>query len=188
MNPALLFLLLFAGITRLGLFLATAVARNSLGPMMSDLDLYLWALLFAGIPLLELYLLIEVGSEIGAIPTIFLTVFTAVLGGLMVRVQGFSTALKVREVLDRGEVPAIEMIEGALLLLAGFLLLLPGFLTDAIGFLLLVPQIRRALVLWYLRRSGGVPTASPIQRQRRRESGPRVIEGEFRREDDDRGP
>ena len=71
----------------------------------------LFLLLFAGIPLLELYFLIQVGAEIGAIPTIFLTVFTAVLGGLMVRLQGFSTALKVREAMDRDQVPAIEMIE-----------------------------------------------------------------------------
>jgi UPF0716 protein FxsA len=146
----------------------------------------LFLLLFAGIPLLELYFLIEVGSEIGAIPTIFLTVFTAVLGGLLVRLQGLSTALKVRDALDRGEAPAIEMIEAALLFLAGFLLLLPGFLTDAIGFLLLVPQLRRALILWYLRRSGGIATTSTVQRQQRSKQGPRVIEGEFQREDDDK--
>jgi UPF0716 protein FxsA len=146
----------------------------------------LFLLLFAGIPLLELYFLIEVGSEIGAIPTIFLTVFTAVLGGLMVRLQGVSTALKVRDALDHGEVPAIEVIEGAMLFLAGFLLLLPGFLTDAVGFLFLVPQARRALILWYLRRAGGIHTVSPVQRQQGREPGPKVIEGEFQREDDDR--
>lgn len=144
----------------------------------------LFLLLFAAIPLLELYFLIQVGSEIGAIPTIFLTVFTAVLGGLMVRLQGFSTALKVREAMDRDEVPAIEMIEGAMLLLAGFLLLLPGFITDAVGFLLLVPQVRRALIVWYLRRAGGIATAATTRREHHRGSEHRVIEGEFKREDD----
>ena len=141
-------------------------------------------LLFVGLPLFELYFLIEVGSEIGAIPTIFLTVFTAVLGGLLVRVQGLSTALRVRDAMDRGETPALEMMEGALLLLAGLLLLLPGFFTDAVGFLLLVPPIRRGLLLRFLRRSG-VMSSRDGEVVKEHRSGQRVIEGEFRREDDD---
>ncbi|MCB1857328.1 MAG: FxsA family protein [Gammaproteobacteria bacterium] len=145
--------------------------------------LFVFLLLFVGIPLLELYFLIEVGTQIGAIPTIFLTVFTAVLGGLLVKVQGFATALRVREALARDEVPAFEMVEGAVLLVAGLLLLLPGFITDGIGFLLLIPPVRRGLLLRLLDRSG------VIQRQHSPDppgdrSGPRVIEGEFRREDD----
>ncbi|MES9966284.1 MAG: FxsA family protein, partial [Sedimenticola sp.] len=66
--------------------------------------LVIFLLLFVGIPLFELYFLIEVGSEIGALPTIFLTIFTAVLGGILVRMQGFSTALRVRDAMERGEV------------------------------------------------------------------------------------
>ena len=145
--------------------------------------LLIFLLLFVGIPLVELYLLIEVGSEIGAIPTLFLTVFTAVLGGLLVRLQGFTTALRVREAMDRGEMPAIEMLEGVVLLVAGIMLLLPGFITDAIGFLCLVPPVRRHLLLTILRRSGvlrsGGPSHGPDSGSR-----PRVIEGEFKREDD----
>jgi UPF0716 protein FxsA len=151
--------------------------------------LLLFLLLFAGIPLVELYFLIQVGSEIGAIPTIALTVFTAVLGGMLVRLQGLSTAMRVREAMDRGEMPAIEMLEGAVLLLAGFMLLLPGFITDALGFLLLVPPVRRALLLLFLRRSGvlqkgrapGHPSPPPPGQR----PSPRVIEGEYRREDDE---
>ncbi len=154
--------------------------------------LLLFLILFAGVPLVELYFLIQVGSEIGAIPTIALTVFTAVLGGLLVRVQGLSTALRVREALDRGEMPAIEMMEGAVLLIAGFMLLLPGFITDALGFLLLVPPVRRALILLFLRRSGVMQRPPPGGAPARRPGGPaarpRVIEGEFRREEDDRTP
>ena len=145
--------------------------------------LLIFLLLFVGIPLVELYLLIEVGSEIGAIPTLFLTVFTAVLGGLLVRLQGFTTALRVREAMDRGEMPAIEMLEGVVLLVAGIMLLLPGFITDAIGFLCLVPPVRRGLLLAFLRRSG-VLHSSGSSHGPDSESRPRVIEGEFKRDDD----
>ncbi len=141
----------------------------------------IFLLLFVGMPLFELYLLIKLGGEIGAIPTITLSVFTAVLGGLLVRTQGFVTAMKVRQAMDRGEVPAIQMLEALLLLVAGLLLLLPGFVTDVVGFLCLVPAVRRFLVLAFLKRAGGLQApaggahgAPPEQR---------IIEGEFRRED-----
>ncbi len=145
--------------------------------------LFLLLLLFVGIPLFELYFLIEVGSLIGALPTILLTVFTAVLGGALVRIQGFSTAMRVRAGMERGEVPAIEMLEGVVLLLSGILLLLPGFFTDLFGFLCLVPPVRRAMIVWFLKRSGTMrpvagagPEAQP--------GNPRVIEGEYHRDDD----
>ena len=132
-------------------------------------------LLFVGVPLLELYLLIQVGSEIGALATIGLSILTAVLGTLLVRVQGFSVLLRVRGMLDRGEVPALEVLDGAVLLIAGIMLLLPGFITDALGFLLLIPPLRRLLILRFVR-------VIPVQRQPQAEARPRVIEGEFRRE------
>ena len=147
--------------------------------------LFIFLLLFVGIPLIELYFLIEVGSEIGAIPTITLTVFTAVLGGMMVRVQGFSTALRVREALEREEMPALEILEGAVLLITGFMLLLPGFITDIIGFILLAPPIRRALLLYFLRHSGIMQRQAPVQRPDGDNTNPRVIEGEYRHLDDD---
>lgn len=140
-------------------------------------------LIFVGVPLLELYFLIEMGSVIGAIPTIFLTVFTAVLGGLLVRAQGVSTALRVQASISKGELPAVEMLEGAVLLVAGFVLLLPGFFSDTIGFLFLVPFFRRWLVLYFLKRSR-VMTPAREGVAPNNDSEPRVIEGEFRREDD----
>lgn len=145
--------------------------------------LFLLLLLFVGIPLFELYFLIKVGAQIGALPTILLTVFTALLGGVLVRLQGFSTALRVRAGMERGEVPAIEMLEGVVLLLSGLMLLLPGFFTDLFGFLCLVPPVRRAMIVWFLKRSGTlhpVPGGDPEQPSRN----PRVIEGEFHRDDD----
>jgi UPF0716 protein FxsA len=151
---------------------------------MSPLILVL--LIFVVAPLVELYFLIEVGSHIGALSTIVLTVFTAVLGGLLVRLQGVSVLLRVREMTERGELPAIEMLEGALLMLAGLMLLLPGFITDALGFLLLVTPLRRALILGWLRRQGaihpawreGEPRPGSAEEGRRR-----IIDGEFHRED-----
>jgi UPF0716 protein FxsA len=137
----------------------------------------LFFLLFVGVPLLELYLLIQVGSEIGALPTIGLSILTAIIGTFLVRVQGFSVLLRVREMLDRDEVPAVEVLDGALLLIAGVMLLLPGFLTDALGFLLLIPPLRRFLILRFVR-------VVPVHRQPQAGAVPRVIEGEFRRERD----
>ncbi len=137
--------------------------------------------IFVAAPLVELYVLIEVGSRIGAFSTIALSVFTAILGGALVRLQGFSVLFRVQEATVRGEVPALELMEGAMLLLVGLALLLPGFITDAVGFLLLVPPLRRAVILWVLRSKGILrpngprPPKDPPQQ--------RHIEGEFRRDD-----
>lgn len=147
--------------------------------------LFLLLLLFVGIPLTELYFLIQVGAEIGAIPTITLTVFTAVLGGMMVRVQGFSTLLRVRDAISREEMPALEILEGAVLLVTGVMLLLPGFITDAIGFILLVPPIRRALLVYFLKHSGILQRQPPFRQPEQNKENTRVIEGEFRQVDDD---
>jgi UPF0716 protein FxsA len=136
--------------------------------------------LFVAAPLVELYVLIEVGSGIGALPTILLSIFTAVLGGWLVRYQGLSVLFRVQRMLDAGEVPAIEVLEGAVLLTTGILLLLPGFITDGLGFLVLIPPVRRALILAFLGRRGvmrpGVRPDSP-------KAADRYIEGEYRREE-----
>ncbi len=141
-------------------------------PMISPVFLFL--LFFVGAPLVELYLLIEVGSEIGAVPTIALSVFTAILGGYLVRMQGFAVLFRAQAQMANEEVPAIELLEGALLL--------PGFITDAIGFLLLVTPLRRQLVIRWLKSRGNLtPAAGAPQGPETRPD--RVIEGEYRRED-----
>ena len=145
--------------------------------------LLIFLLLFVGIPLVELYFLIQVGSEIGAFSTIFLTIFTALVGGWMVRAQGFSTIMRVRETIDRGEVPALEMMEGSVLLVCGFMLLLPGFITDAVGFIFLIPPLRRWLLSAGLRGAGVMRPARPGQTSSA-DKNQRIIEGEYRREDD----
>jgi UPF0716 protein FxsA len=140
-------------------------------------------LFFLLVPLVEIYLLIQMGGVIGALPTVFLVVFTAVLGAALVRFQGFSTLQRLQATLGRGGVPAVEMMEGVILLVSAVLLLTPGFVTDAIGFAGLVPVLRRTLAKKVLtslmQRPGGFGPPPP--------DGPRTrhtIEGEFRREDD----
>lgn len=141
---------------------------------------FIFLLLFVGAPLVELYVLIEVGSEIGAVATIGLSLFTAALGGWLVRMQGLGVLFRVQSQIGQRQVPALEMLEGALLLLTGFALLLPGFITDAIGFLLLIPPLRRWLVLRWLSARGNLQPAPGEQPERRAEH---IIEGDFRRED-----
>jgi UPF0716 protein FxsA len=145
--------------------------------------LLFFLLLFVGVPLVELYFLIKVGSQIGAFSTIFLTVFTALLGGWMVRAQGFSTLSRVRGSMERGEVPAFEMMQGAVLLVCGFFLLLPGFITDIVGFVFLVPPIRRWLLTLGLQQGGVMEPVEPTPDTSNRRQERRVIEGEFKRED-----
>jgi UPF0716 protein FxsA len=140
----------------------------------------LFLLLFVGLPLIELYLLIQVGSVIGALPTIALSILTALIGGTLVRIQGFSVLMRVRDAMARNEVPALELLDGALLLMAGLLLLLPGLVTDVVGFVLLVPVLRRLLIARYVRILPGGPPSG----QGPTGADQRVIEGEFRHERD----
>ena len=139
---------------------------------------HLLFLLFIAVPIVEIYLLLEVGGVIGAIPTIGLVVLTAAAGAVLVRAQGFSTIMQVRRSLDAGEIPAVAIIEGIFLLVAGALLLTPGFLTDAVGFGCLIPPLRRALILRFIEMRVIRPHhAGPASRHGH------VIEGEFKRED-----
>ena len=143
---------------------------------------FVFLLFFVGAPLVELYLLIEVGSEIGAIPTIALSVFTAMLGGYLVRMQGFAILFRAQTQMANKEVPALELMEGVMLLLVGLALLLPGFITDAIGFLLLVPPLRRWLIVRWLK-SRGTLTPAPGGKRAPEARSDRIIEGEYRKED-----
>lgn len=137
-------------------------------------------LFFLAVPLLEIYLLIEIGSVIGAIPTVFMVVFTAVLGAMLLQAQGISTLRRVQEATARGEVPAVEMLEGFFLIIGGILLLTPGFFTDIIGFLCLVTPLRRALIKAWLRRRMVPPGGSGS----RPADSTHTIEGECWRDDD----
>lgn len=100
-------------------------------------------LLFILVPIIEMTVLIKVGSHIGALATVGLVFLTAILGVTLIRKQGLETSLKAQEKMRRGELPASEVAEGLMLLFAGLCLMMPGFITDIIGGLLLIPPLRR---------------------------------------------
>ncbi len=102
----------------------------------------LFAIIFLLVPIVEIYLLIQVGQVIGAGWTILLVVLTAVIGVWLLRIQGLSTLTRAQQKLQENELPAREILEGMGLVVAGALLLTPGFFTDAVGFLLLFPPTR----------------------------------------------
>ncbi len=155
-------------------------------------------LLFILIPIVEMWVLIEVGSEIGALSTIFLVFLTAAIGLALLRQQGVNTLLRVNQRMEQGELPAGEILEGVMLAVGGALLLTPGFITDTIGFACLLPFSRKLLVALLLRQ-GLVMSAygrntnfessfqsSESLRASRVRPGERngsVIEGEYERED-----
>ena len=97
-------------------------------------------------PIVEIFLLIQVGSAIGALATIAIVVATAMLGTWMLRRQGIATATLARARLASGEIPAFQLLEGLALGIGGALLLTPGFVTDAIGFACLLPPTRHLLI------------------------------------------
>ena len=102
-------------------------------------------ILFLIIPLIEIAILIEIGKVFGAAYTIALVVGTAALGAALFRQQGLSTLAKVQMSMQQGDLPATELIEGLMLLIAGALLLTPGFFTDVFGFLVLIPPLRNKI-------------------------------------------
>ena len=103
-------------------------------------------LLIICIPLIEIYLLIKVGSIIGAFNTIFLIFFTAITGLYFARLAGLNTIRSGFDQLVKKEIPIYEIISGAALAFAAILLILPGFLTDLIGFLLIMPITRKFFI------------------------------------------
>lgn len=145
--------------------------------------LTLFLALFIGTPLLELYVLIEVGSQIGASWTILLSIGTAALGGWLVRAQGFAVLRRAQLQMQQHSSPTLELLEGAALLFVGFSLLLPGFITDGLGFILLVTPIRRHLIIWELSRRGILQPGQVQHPWSNHASTTQAIEGEFRRDD-----
>ncbi len=127
-------------------------------------------LLLVAVPAVEIAAFIHVGGRIGTLPTILLTLFTAALGVWLVRLQGVMALADFHRAMREGREPFTTMLAGGLLLLAGLLLLIPGFVTDAIGFMLLIPPLRR----WLARRLCAVLFRPPPPGA----GGTRVIEAE----------
>lgn len=145
-------------------------------------------LLFIVVPILEMWLLITVGREIGALPTIGLVLLTAVVGLALLRRQGLSTVLRAQQKMQVGELPAREMAEGIFLAVGGALLLTPGFFTDALGFACLIPGLRQLVLGRLLRhvvvvRGTGYPPGGQHGRRRGPGQDSDIIEGEYSRED-----
>ncbi len=148
-------------------------------------------LLFFIIPIVEMYLLIEVAQQIDAIPTVILVMLTAIIGVAMLRQQGLSTLTRGISRLSQGELPAKEMFEGILLAVAGAFLITPGFLTDSIGFMLTFGPTRRLIAISLLHRfqlrsmSGFDPQRTQEKYSSKGNAGANqtVIEGEFEKKD-----
>ena len=135
-------------------------------------------LLFIVLPLAELWLLIQVGTLVGALPTVSLVVLTALVGLVLLRHQGLATLTRGRQRLEAGELPAEEMLEAMVLALSGVLLIAPGFVTDTLGLLGLLPPLRRWLV------AALVPRMVVSGTVRRSGEAHHTLEGEYWREDD----
>ena len=106
-------------------------------------------ILILGIPLIEIYLFIKVGSEIGALNTILLILMTAVVGIWYARYEGFNTLRSGMSQLVKNELPLYEIVSGAAITFAALLLILPGFATDIIGILLVFPVTRKIILSKY---------------------------------------
>lgn len=161
----------------------------------------IWLVILIAIPLVELAVIIRVAQWIGFWPTLLIVVATFMLGAMVVGRSGFTSALKVRDALARGEPPVAAMLDSALVVVAGVLLMTPGFMADAVGLALLIPPVRMALARLALRNAtivgsvrvdqttyqnrptGGDETRTEPPRGRGAADGP-VIEGEFQRLDE----
>ncbi|MCK9238731.1 MAG: FxsA family protein [Thiopseudomonas sp.] len=146
----------------------------------------IFAWMFLLLPLVEIYLLIQVGSEVGALTLVLWIVATGILGGMCIRYAGVATAWAVRERMARGEVPDTEMLTGVLWVIAGVLLIIPGLVTDAVGFIFLLPFTKQGLIKAmhknYRPREFTHPPHTPHSERPDR---PTVIEGEYQRRDDE---
>ena len=109
----------------------------------------MWLLLvFILIPLLEIWLFILLGGFIGVYPTLFIILLTAILGAFLVKTQGINVLKEIQSKFNDLENPTEPIVHGAMILFAGALLLTPGFFTDTVGFLLLLPRVRKAAFFW----------------------------------------
>ena len=100
-------------------------------------------LLIILVPIIEIYLLIKIGSQIGALTTIFLILMTAVIGVYYAKYEGLNTLKAGFAQLNKNQAPTYEMLSGAAIAMAAVLLIIPGFMTDLIGFFLIFPISRK---------------------------------------------
>ena len=128
-------------------------------------------ILILGIPLIEIYLFIKVGSEIGALNTILLILTTAVVGIWYARYEGFNTLRSGMSQLVKNELPLYEIVSGAAIAFAAILLILPGFATDIIGILLVFPVTRKIILSKYSKKN--------TSKKKDNDRGKNYIEGDY---------
>ena len=154
-------------------------------------------LVFTSVSLLEIFVLVKVGSSLGAWPTIMLVIITALVGSALVRSQGLQLLQQLHHRMAQGEMPGQQLIEGVMLLVTGVLLVTPGFVTDFCGLLLLQPKIRgniAKLVLANVKLNPNVSMSGHYSQSQTGSDAPftrpkkdkDVIEGEFERKDDEK--
>ena len=131
--------------------------------------------LIIGIPLIEIYLFIKIGSQIGAFNTVLLILSTAVLGVAYARYEGFNTLKSGIGQLIKNQLPVYELISGATLAFAAFLLIFPGFATDFMGLLLIIPYSRKVILKKFVKKN---------KKNNKSEHNKNFIEGEFEDIDD----
>lgn len=115
----------------------------------------LLVLLFIVVPIVELYVIVQVAGGIGVLETIGLLIVVSVVGAWLVRREGMGVLRKVQTQLAAGEMPTKQIVDGGLIMFAGALMLTPGFVTDAVGVLLLIPPTRIAVRTVLMRRFRG---------------------------------
>ena len=109
--------------------------------------------IFVVVTLAEIYVLVSVGDAIGAWSTILLVVITALIGSTLLKQQGWSIMAKAQQNIAEGKTPALEMLEGVVILVSGILLLTPGFITDGLGLLGLMPRSRSYFINHFLEKN-----------------------------------
>ena len=109
--------------------------------------------IFVVVTLAEIYVLVSVGQAIGGLSTVLLVIITAFIGSSLLRTQGWSTMAKAQQSIAEGRAPAMEMLEGVVIVVSGILLLTPGFLTDTLGLLGLMPWSRTYFINHFLEKN-----------------------------------
>jgi len=105
-------------------------------------------ILFVAVPLIELAVLIDIGKIIGTFSTLVLIILTGIIGAYLARLEGFRVLFTIRHKMSVGQLPAVELVDGLIILIAGVLLITPGIITDCFGFLMLFRPSRARLRMW----------------------------------------
>jgi len=145
--------------------------------------------IFTAVSLLEIFVLVKVGSFLGAFATILLVIVSALIGSALVRSQGLQLLTQLQQRVAAGEMPGQQLVEGMMLIITGVLLVTPGFVTDFCGLLLLQPSIRARManmVIANIKFTSHSPMGDFGQQQGSRANplDDSVIEGEFERKED----